>query len=213
MDGPELEAEVTRRQDEADRQLRQDLLRTVLMPNLPFLRGGNAARWSEPGWCTALDVPALEQGQARLPTGHAHFPVPADCGFWYEPEQDPRDGTWFRFFYREAWLDMVLPSSGVLEVTVPFVVNAEAIDGLSAEIEGHRLPCRRRDADASGRQRLHLELPSGPQATLRTPRRIRFASPVTRVPAEVHAGSTDGRQLSLALAWPRAFGSDGSPWI
>jgi hypothetical protein len=183
--------------------LKEELLHTIVLPNLSRLRGGNNTRWNETGWYSALDDVAL----CRVSVNHdraAGFPVPTDCGKWHSVEKDSRNGEVFRFFYEEAWLDLVAPAVPcTLSFTVPHVVMPEALEQLAIRVCDRPVAHSTRpqkDACASVTIVLNSELIERSRIMGRL--HVTLCTPIVAVPALIYKGSTDRRRLSLAVTCP-----------
>lgn len=180
--------------------LKEDLLRTVVLPNMASLRAGNGARWNEPGWYTSL-TPA--QLQAFAPATADGQDAPGlEGGNWYPAETDARSDASFRFFHHSAWLDLSAPAGpAVLCFTVPHVIMAEALAGLTVTLAG--IPAAHTVLPSEGHAAA-VELHVGAALPAQAGRALRivFSTPVAAVPALLYPGSTDQRLLSLAVTMP-----------
>jgi hypothetical protein len=183
-----------------DLQVRQELLKQVLWPNLALMRAGNNTPWNQNGWLQALEGEALDTAiaasQTRLP-----FPVPHDCAAWYPSEADARDGRVFRFFRQRAWLHLT-PLAAVthLELTVAHAVHQDAIDTLRVWASGESLMLVQRISDDFGRTVLRYA--RSILAPFTGTIELHLSCPVVDIPAKLYPGSTDPRLLSLAVCEP-----------
>lgn len=194
-------AQLVAKHDEA---LKDELMRAVVQPNLARLRAGNGTPWNEPGWYSALHDLAPAEAAAAPGYVEEDFPVAVDCGNWYAPELDSRSGVRFRFFYREAWLDLPVPAAPCrLCFSVPHVIMPEALERMSITVCG--LPVAhsvapQRDACGSVEALFGAELVA--RARSSGSLRVRLSTPVAALPTLLYPNSSDRRLLSLALTFP-----------
>ena len=179
--------------------LKEDLLRTVVLPNMAQLRAGNSRRWNEAGWYASLTPARLEA--FALDTAGAEEAPAAEDGNWYRAETDG-SGTPFRFFHHSAALELPAPPGpAVLCFGVPHVVMPEALAGLHVTVAGIALAHTLLPSDCYAAE---VELRVGAELLAQAGRALRivFGTPVAAVPALIYPGSADRRLLSLAVTMP-----------
>lgn len=185
----------------SDRQLRDELLNRLVLPNLVYLRGGNSMQFGQNGWYSSQSA-AEPIGASRS----VQFGVPSDCGAWYGEETDERDGLVFRFFAKRAWFYLTPPARPCrLEFTSPFAILPEAWSNLRVWVGDIRMPLVRDEADRYGRTRFVAEILPQVLAYMQMTERARvdFACSIAGVPALLYTGSNDQRRLSCAISRPR----------
>lgn len=185
----------------SERQLRDELLSHLVLPNLVYLRGGNSMQFGQNGWYSAQST-AEPPGASRS----VQFGVPSDCCAWYGEEIDERDGLVFRFFAKRAWLYLTPPARPCrLEFTVPFAILPDAWSDLRVWVGDIRMPLVRDEADRYERARFVADISPQVLTYMQMTERVRvdFACLIAGVPALLYAGSTDQRRLSCAISRPR----------
>lgn len=182
--------------------LKTELMQAVVMPNLARLRAGNRTRWNDAGWFAALGAADLNAFMVDGAVSAETFPVPFDAGNWYGAETDNRTNARFRFFHRNAHLDLPAPAlPSVLLFAIPHVVMKEALDTLTITVAG--IPVAHLVApSADYAMAVTVPVSGALLANAGSTVRVTFTTPVVAVPALIHAGSTDRRMLSLAVTWP-----------
>jgi hypothetical protein len=186
----------------SERQLREELLNRLVLPNLVYLRGGNSTQFGQNGWYSAQSTAEPIGGDMRS----AQFAVPNECSTWFDEETDGRDGLVFRFFAKRAWIYLTPPVRCCrLEFTVPFTIVPEALSDLHVWIGDIRVPLIRNEADRYGRARFVAEVLPQVLTYMQMTERVRvdFSCSITGVPALLYAGSADQRRLSCAISRPR----------
>jgi hypothetical protein len=185
-----------------DDALRQIVFDMIVAPNMSTLRGGNARRWNEAGWYS----PIADQ-QATAPLSEP-FPIPDGCHGWKSPEYHAQRDELFRFFARNAWLDLpVADGVAVLSFVVVYVVMNAALDSLRLSVNGmpvvHAVEaCPHAHAKVS----IALTGEMLDHAKRAGFLRLDLHSPVEAIPALIHPGSADRRHLSMAICYPRFEG-------
>ncbi|MDT6992274.1 hypothetical protein N7730_01210 [Burkholderia cenocepacia] len=186
----------------SERQLRDELLKRLVLPNLIYLRGGNSMQVGQSGWYSSQSTAAKPFSAPAF----AQFSVPVDCGAWYDEETDERDGLIFRFFAKRAWLYLEPPARRCrLEFIAPFAILPEAFVDLRIWVGDIPMSLVRDEADRYGRTRFVADISQLVLAYLQMAERVRidFECRITGVPALLYIGSNDQRRLSCAISRPR----------
>jgi hypothetical protein len=181
-------------------QLRQEVLKKLVLPNKNALRSGNNKRVGDEGWYTAI--------AATLPISSdcPDFEIPSECANWYLPERDERGNLVFRFFNRTAWLWLPVPKRACnLEFLVVHTLMSEAVGALKVTVNEIRMAIENRGLDSFGRAQLTVQIPDRTWEFLAGAERLRFQidCPISGVPSMMYKGSTDTRRLSCAITFPR----------
>jgi hypothetical protein len=124
------------------------------------------------------------------------FEGPIPGSGWFDRE--PRPGGYFCWTGRAAWLEVRLAGSGelALAVEVQGAVDPAQIDGLTASVNGRPVPMFRSQVGAV--HRFLGRAPTEPVANGRY--RVEFRVPRTVRPCDVMPGSTDNRELGVAVS-------------
>ncbi len=121
-------------------------------------------------------------------------PIPG-CG-WFDRE--PYPGGFFRWTGRAAWLEVRLAGGGelALAVEVRGALDPAQIDGLMAAVNGRPVPLFRSRVGAV--DRFEGRVPTNP--AVNDHYRVEFRVPRTVRPCDVAPGSTDPRELGVAVS-------------
>jgi hypothetical protein len=124
------------------------------------------------------------------------FEGPIPGSGWFDRE--PRPGGYFCWTGRAAWLEVRLAGGGelALAVEVRGAVDPAQIDGLTAAVNGRPVPLFRSRVGAV--DRLEGRVPTESAADGRY--RVEFRVPRTVRPCDVVPGSTDPRELGVAVS-------------
>ena len=124
------------------------------------------------------------------------FEGPIPGSGWFDRE--PRPGGFFCWTGRAAWLEVRLAGSGelALAVEVRWAVDPAQIDGLTASVNGRPVPMFRSQVGAV--DRFEGRVRTEPLANGRY--RVEFRVPRTIRPCDVVPGSTDHRELGVAVS-------------
>jgi hypothetical protein len=124
------------------------------------------------------------------------FEGPVPGSGWHDRE--PRPGGYFRWTGRTAWLEVRLAAGGelTLAVEVRRALDPAQIDGLTATVNGRPVPLFRSRVGAV--DRFEGRVPTESAADSRY--RVDFWVPRTVRPCDVVPGSTDPRELGVAVS-------------
>ncbi|HEX3447678.1 MAG TPA: sulfotransferase family 2 domain-containing protein [Isosphaeraceae bacterium] len=124
------------------------------------------------------------------------FEGPIPGSGWFDRE--PRPGGFFCWTGRAAWLEFRLAGSGELALTVEVrgAVDPAQIDGLTASVNGRPVPMIRSQVGAVAR----FEGRVATEHVANGRYRVEFRVPRTVRPCDVVSGSTDNRELGVAVS-------------
>lgn len=182
-----------------DPHLENEAYDAIVVPSLAKMRGGNSTAWGQDGWFNAVDSMRLDP-----PSTDTAFPVPVFCPTWYPMETDPRNGNVLRFFYREAWIDLMPPKEpSKITFTVPYVVMAEALQRVEFMLNNVRVPHKVAPHENSC-GRVEILVPSELMTLMAraVSLSLRIRTDIAAIPMLMHPGSIDKRPLSFAITPP-----------
>jgi hypothetical protein len=186
-----------------DDELKDIILSSVVYSNLSLLRGGNEKKWNELGWYNAGND-LVSCGNDLVNLSNNHFPVPLQSKNWFSVEKDDRTDTYFRFFCKDAFLDLPAPSRPcVLSFVIAYVSLPEALTRLNVEICGLHVPIVIQSYEnASAIVLIDLNEAMIDRIHVWGKLNIKFYTPISAIPAIIYDGSIDHRDLSLAITYP-----------
>lgn len=164
--------------------------------------------WGQDGYFAGLPLDAVAHIVGSRIGRDAGFPIPMDCGFWYNTEFDSRDGIAFRFFFRRAWLHRAPEAPfRAVRLLLPHVVTPEVESNLSLSVDGASAVLRSVERDEHGRRMMTFAV-LDEVVPLGRAVRLDFECSEVKIPALVRPGSRDMRRLSAAIAEPVFLASD-----
>lgn len=184
-----------------EESFRHRLVEEVLLPLGE--RNWAGVPWSEAGWYRGEPFDALVALVADRAAVDGLYPIPADCGTWYNAETDQRNGRTFRFFFGSAWLHRYKPEDAVaVELEFPHVVSSTVDESLGLRVDGARALLEDFSIEPDGSRRARFLLPeSVPRAAATV--RLTIECDCVEVPARIHPDNADFRRLSAAMYEPR----------
>jgi hypothetical protein len=129
------------------------------------------------------------------------FPIPTNCGTWFNAEIDPLTSKPFRFFNCYAWLDVKLSeNSNFIKITLAHYIDENIFSKLTLKSEDLDFPLYKRDTADIGHVSLYFLIPRSLKSKQII--RLEIETEISEIPALMYEDNSDWRRLSAAIFYP-----------